>query len=335
MAIVVQRFIRLAFRKFKTEEEDGEPSTYQLLLGVINWVIIILALLLCFYAIPSARSLLDTELRYLLTIVAVIILTIFFQRLVRYGLGRYLQKSAQNLKVDPTAFNFLKNAINAIILLISFFFIFYSIPALRAVGTTLLASAGIVAAVAAFASQHALANIVSGVFIVIFKPFRVDDMIKIGVDITGKVEDITLRHTVIRNFENRRVIIPNSTVNAETIINSNLIEEKICVHLEIGISYDSDIDRAMAIMRSVSERHPMCIDNRDAAAIAENRPIAIVRVLALADSSVILRAWAWAQNADDAFVMKCDLLKQVKEEFDRQGIEIPFPHLTLVYKKDV
>ncbi|MBN1561648.1 mechanosensitive ion channel family protein [candidate division KSB1 bacterium] len=293
------------------------------------------ALLLCFYAIPAAQFLLDSEFRYLLVILSVIILTIFFQRLVRFGLGRYLRKSAVNLKMDPTAFNFLKNAINMIILLIASFFIFYSIPALRAIGATLLASAGIIAAVAAFASQHALANIVSGVFIVIFKPFRVDDMIEIGADISGKVEDITLRHTVIRNFENRRVIIPNSTINSETIVNSHLVEEKICIHLEVGISYDSDIDRAMVIMQTVSERHALCLDNRDDEKKAENRPIVNVRVIALTDSAVILRAWVWARNADDAFVMKCDLLKLVKEEFDRQGVEIPFPHRTLVYKKDV
>ncbi|MBN1478799.1 mechanosensitive ion channel family protein [candidate division KSB1 bacterium] len=304
-------------------------------MGVFNWLLFIVALLSCFYIIPPARNVLTTDFRYFLIIVAIIILTVFVQRLVRFALGQYLQKSAENLKVDPTAFSFIKNALNAIIFFIAIFFIFYSIPAFRALGTTLLASAGIVAAVAAFASQHALANIVSGIFIVIFKPFRVDDIIKIGTDILGKVEDITLRHTVIRNFENRRVIIPNSTISSDVIINSNLVEEKICVHLEIGISYDSDINKAMHIMRTLAEKHSMCIDNRDEEKKAKNKPIVVVRVIALADFSVNLRAWVWAQNADDAFVMKCDLLKQTKEEFDRQGIEIPFPHRTLVYKKDV
>lgn len=272
---------------------------------------------------------------YVVFVLVVAVATFIIQRLLRLLLNKYLDNSAHVLKVDPTAFNFIKNAINAVILLIAMMLIFYSIPPFRALGTTMLASAGIIAAIAAFASQHALANIVSGVLIVIFKPFRVDDIVYIGTDVKGKIEDITLRHTVIRNFENRRVIIPNSTISSETIINSNLVEEKICVHLEVGISYDSDINKAMQIMRELSEAHPLHIDNRTIEQKKEGNPIVNVRVLALADSSVNVRAWVWANNADDAFVMKCDLLKQVKEEFDRQGVEIPFPHRTLVYKKDV
>lgn len=337
VTIVIQRIIKMMVNKIlKPEEsENGEPSNAKLVLSIINWTLIMLAIFLSFHIIPPAKNLFDTDFRYVLSIIGIIILTVFVQRLVRFGLGRYLRKSAEHLKVDPTAFNFIKNALNAIIVIIAIFIIFYTIPTFRALGTTMLASAGIVAAVAAFASQHALANIVSGIFIVIFRPFRVDDIVYIGTDVKGKIEDITLRHTVIRNFENRRVIIPNSTISSETIINSNLVEEKICVHLEIGISYDSDINKAMQIMRTLSEKHSMCIDNRDAEKKAKNKPIVIVRVLALADFSVNLRAWVWANNSDDAFVMKCDLLKQIKEEFDRQGIEIPFPHHTLVYKTDV
>lgn len=335
--IIVQRLIKLAiFKVLKSDDaENGEPSNRKLILSIVNWTLVIIAILLSFYILPTARLLLQTDLRYVITIAAIIIITIFLQRLVRFGIGRYLRKSAEHLKVDPTAFNFIKNALNAIILLVGIFVIFYTIPAFRALGATMLASAGIVAAVAAFASQQALANIVSGIFIVIFRPFRVDDIVAIGTDVRGKIEDITLRHTIIRNFENRRVIIPNSTINSETIVNSNLVEEKICVHLEIGISYDSDIDNAMTILRTVSERHPMCIDNRSNEQKRENNPIVNVRVIALADFSINLRAWVWAKNADDAFIMKCDLLKEIKEEFDRQGIEIPFPHHTLVYKKDV
>ncbi len=335
--VIVQRIIKKIVTRIlkKTESANDGPSNSKLVLGIINSLLVITAVFLSFYITPPARALLDSKFRYIIFIIAILILTVFVQRLVRFGLGRYLRHSAEQLKVDPTAFNFIKNALNAIIFIIALVVIFYTIPTFRALGTTMLASAGIFAAIAAFASQHALANIVSGLFIVIFRPFRVDDMVFIGTDIRGKIEDITLRHTVIRNFENRRVIIPNSTISSETIINSNLVEEKICVHLEIGISYDSDINKAMQIMRSLSEAHSMCIDNRTAEQKQQDKPIVVVRVLALGESSVNLRAWVWAHNADDAFVIKCDLLKQVKEEFDRQGVEIPFPHRTLVYKKEV
>ena len=283
----------------------------------------------------QSMQIIDKPWEYAVFVLVVLAATLVVQRIIHFVLNRYLKRSAEVLRVDPTAFNFLKNAMNAMIFIGAIIIIFYGIKPFRSLGTTMLASAGIIAAVAAFASQHALANIVSGMFVVIFRPFRVDDIVFIGTDIKGKIEDITLRHTVIRNFENRRVIIPNSLISSETIINSNLVDEKICVHLEVGISYDSDINKAMEIMQNLAEGHPLCIDNRDEEKKAKNKPIVVVRVLALADFSVNLRAWVWANNADDAFVMKCELLKQVKEEFDRQGIEIPFPHRTLVYKKDV
>ncbi len=272
---------------------------------------------------------------HLLVVLVTLVITIILLRIIRTSWARYIKKSADTLKVDPTTFNFIKNTLSFLIIMGAVIFIFYTIPALRALGLTLIASAGIFAAVAGFASQQAFSNIISGIFIVMFKPFRVDDLVKIGTDLMGRVEDITLRHTIIRNFENRRIIIPNSVISSETIINSNIVEEKICVHLEIGISYDSEIDLAMRIMREVSEQYPLCIDNRTPEQKQENNPIVVVRVLNLADYFVLLRAWVWALNADDAFVMKCDLLKQVKEEFDRQGVEIPFPYRTLVNKSDL
>ena len=272
---------------------------------------------------------------HLLVILVTLVLTIILLRIIRTSWARYIKKSADTLRVDPTTFNFIKNTLSFLIIMGAVIFIFYTIPAFRSLVLTLIASAGIFAAVAGFASQQAFSNIISGIFIVMFKPFRVDDLVKIGQDLIGRVEDITLRHTIIRNFENRRIIIPNSVISSETIINSNIVEEKICVHLEIGISYDSEIDLAMRIMREVSEQHPLCIDNRTPEQKQENNPIVVVRVLNLADYFVLLRAWVWALNADDAFVMKCELLKQVKEEFDRQGVEIPFPYRTLVNKSDL
>ncbi len=95
---------------------------------------------------------------------------------------------------------------------------------LQTISTGIFASAGIFAAIIGFASQQAFSNIVGGIFIVIFKPFRVGDFIQVGTNI-GNVEDITLRHTVIKDLQNKRIIIPNSVISTETIVN-NHIEEK-------------------------------------------------------------------------------------------------------------
>ncbi len=129
------------------------------------------------------------------------------------------------------------------------------------------------------------------------------------------MEDITLRHTVLKDFENRRVIIPNSVISNESIINSSIADEKICSWLEVGISYDSDIDLAISIIREEAMRHAEYIDNRSNEEKAAGSHPVIVRVLGYGESSVNLRAYIWASSPSAAFGLKCDLYKTVKKRF--------------------
>jgi small conductance mechanosensitive channel len=247
-------------------------------------------------------------------------------------LQRGFEKSSRHLKVDVTQFSFLKHVVTAVIWVIGLSIVIYTIPALRNLSTSLLASAGILAVIIGFASQQAFSNIVSGILIVIFKPFRVGDRLSIGTDVRGVVEDITLRHTVIRNYENKRLIIPNSVISNETIENADIGDQKVCKWVEFGISYDSDIDKAMKIMREEAMKHPDFLDARTEKEKKEKQPAVNVRVLGFGDSSVNLRAWVWANDAAAAFRLGTDLNKTIKERFDREGIEIPFPYRTVVFK---
>ncbi|GAB7088048.1 mechanosensitive ion channel family protein [Marinifilum fragile] len=268
-----------------------------------------------------------------LFVIFAILIGFIASKVIRFFMHRMVLRSAKKLNADPTNYNFLKNAVSFLIFILVIIIVFYSIPELKSIGVSLLASAGILAAIVGFASQQAFSNIVSGIFVVIFKPFRVGDYIKVGDLHFGTVEDITLRHTVIKNPENRRVIIPNSVISSETILNSSIADPKVCAFVEIGISYFSSIDNAISIIRSEAEKHPNLIDNRSEAEIEEGVEKVIVRVIQLADSSVLLRAYVWAENNGKAFVMKCDLLKSIKENFDKSDIEIPFPHQTVYLRK--
>ncbi|MBI9059314.1 MAG: mechanosensitive ion channel family protein [Labilibaculum sp.] len=270
----------------------------------------------------------------LLFIVLAIAGGLILSKLIHFFMNRMLKKAADKLNVDPTNYNFLKNAVSFLIFILVIIVIFYSIPELKSVGVSLLASAGILAAIVGFASQQAFSNIVSGIFIVIFKPFRVGDFIKIGNLHHGTVEDITLRHTIIKNPENRRVIIPNSVISSETILNSTIADPKVCSFLEIGISYKSNIDKAIEIIQDKAITHPNFLDNRsDDEKEADSHPI-LVRVISLGDSSILLRAYVWAADSGKGFVMKCDLLKSIKEQFDIDEIEIPFPHQTVYLRQE-
>ncbi|OEK05553.1 mechanosensitive ion channel protein MscS [Roseivirga misakiensis] len=271
-------------------------------------------------------------LNYTFFALAVLICAFILLKILRAFLNRYIRKSSDDLKVDPTQYKFLNNALGFIIYLGAIAFIFMVIPKLKTVGVTLFASAGIFAAIIGFASQAAFSNIISGIFIVIFKPFRVGDIVQVSNHSTGTVEDITLRHTVIRDFENKRLVIPNSVISAESIHNYNLIDEKVRNHIFYGISYDSDVDLAIKIIQEEAMAHKNFIDNRSQEEKDNGDPAVIVRLINFGDSSVNLRAQVWSKDPILAFELKTDINRTIKKRFDLEGIEIPFPHRTLVYK---
>lgn len=262
----------------------------------------------------------------------IITVTLIVGYLFNRFLFRFFSKSTFILRNDPTNYKFLRHAITALIYLVGFGMAIFQIDSLRGVAGSILAGAGILAVAVGFASQQALSNIVSGILLVIFKPYRINDRIIVKDTLQGVVEDITLRHTIIRDFQNRRIVIPNSVISNEVIINADLAEEKVCRFVEVGISYDSDIKRAKQIMREEVLNHPLHIDPRTPEQIEEGVDEVPVRVLSFGDSSINLRAWAWAANQADGFVMHCDLLESIKGRFDAEGVEIPYPYRTLVFK---
>ena len=275
---------------------------------------------------------LSPEYKRLALILGILIFAFVFNRLVLWLMNRSFTNASEKLKVDPTRYRFFKNAVSLIIGLVAIAAVIYLVPKLRALAIALFAGAGVFLAILGFAAQQAFSNIISGIFIVIFRPFRVGDLIRIGSDYYGTIEDITLRHTVITNFENRRIIIPNSVISSETLVNSSIGDEKICEFIVFGISYESNIDQAMDIMREQAEKHPLCIDNRTDQDKAEGLPVVQVFTIGFGDSSVNLRATVWSSNPLQAREMHFDLNKSIKERFDQEGIEIPYPHRTVTYK---
>ena len=270
-------------------------------------------------------------IKYGIVVIITFSLAFIFSKITK----RAIRVTSRKLDVDQTTTSFMSNAISFLFYIGALIVIFFYIPKLRSLGVTLFAGASIATALVLFASQQAFSNIINGIFIVIFKPFRVGDVLKVGELGNGVVEDVTLRHTVIRDYENRRVVIPNSQIGSDILINSSIQDEMIRNFVEFGISYDSNIDKAFRIIQEEAQKHPGFVDNRTAEEKEKNVPPVVVRVTGFGDSSVNLRSYVWSKDHNSGFAMKCDLYKAVKERFDREGIEIPFPYRTIVYKKDI
>ena len=262
-------------------------------------------------------------------VLVILIVTVIMAKLVRKAMSR----KDRFIKIDTTQYKFLSHMITGLIYFFGLLLAFYSVPALRGLATSIFAGSGVLAVIIGFASQQALSNVVSGIFIAIFKPFRIGDRIRLAdKEFIGIVEDITLRDTVIRTFDYKRIIVPNSVISSEVLENAHIVDQRTQKFFEIGISYDSDIDKAMQIIKEEAVKHPRFLDNRTEEEIAENEEPVKVRVLGFGESSVNLRGYIWAKSPTDAFVLGCDLNKSVKERFDNEGIEIPFPYRTLVFK---
>jgi small conductance mechanosensitive channel len=273
----------------------------------------------------------DNPWEYVVFAMVVVVVAFIVSKILKFVVGRFVKTAAQKLKVDPTRYKFFKNTIDFIVYLLATIVIFRSVPALQSYGNTLLTGAGVLAAIVGFASQSAFSNIISGIFLVIFRPFSVHDRVQIGQLYMGDVEDITLRHTVIRNFENRLIVIPNSVINNETIINSTLTNEFVCNFVEFTISFNSNVDKAIQLIQVEAMKHPECKDNRTEEEKKNGEPCVVVRLINLSEFGQQLRAYVWAKDPTAGFILKCDLLKSVKQQFDKNGIEIPY---RTVYMKE-
>ncbi len=338
--IGLQLLTRLLYNWFSSREKKrfpGEISTSLLFVRrILNalWIVLGIIAISFVFAEKNQSEVLEENFRLVLYLGLLAVATIVTAATSNMWFKRSIDRKI-TLGDDPTAYKFLRYVAVISIYLVGILFGLLAFPSLRGVAQTALGGAGVIAIIAGVASQEALANLVGGIFIISFKPFRIGDIIKLTDNMIGTVTDITLRHTVIRNFENKMIVIPNAMINKEKLINYDLGEKKCCERIEIGISYDSDVKMARKIMQEECENHRFIIDNRSIQEIEDEEPIVKTALISLNDSSVTIRAWAWTKDFPDAFELRNDVLESIKTRFEENGIEIPFPYRTIVMKKDI
>lgn len=182
--------------------------------------------------------------------------------------------------------------------------------------STILGAAGIASVAIGFAAQTSLSNLISGVFLIWEKPFMVDDVVKVG-DTTGAVVAIDLLSTKIRTFDNTLVRIPNENLikNPCTNITKFAIRR---FDINLGVAYKEDINKVVQILREVADQNPHCLD--------EPEPLIVFK--GFGDSALEFLFGVWFAKAD-FLQLRNSIQREIKERFDAEGIEIPFPHRTL------
>lgn len=326
------RLERRSLKKFP----DEEPATIHLTQKILNalWLVLgLMAISWNFMDEERVKEVAVGNFGLVLYLGFVAVLTLVIASVTQAWFRKTIKlRTIENQ--DTTSYKFLRYIAIFGVYFLGGILVLIAFESMRSFAVTALGGAGVLAVVAGVASQEALSNLVGGLFIIAFKPFKLGDIIKVDESMVGTVSDITLRHTIIGNYENKMIVIPNSIINKEKLINYDLGERMCCQWIEVGISYDSDIDLAKHIMREECEDHPNLLDHRSELDKYNNEKKVIIRVISLGDSAITLRAWAWAANFGEAFEMKCDLYESIKKRFDKEGVSIPFPHRTMVFKDD-
>lgn len=178
--------------------------------------------------------------------------------------------------------------------------------------TSLVALLGTAGLAVGLALQGALSNVAAGIMLLVLRPFRVGDVVEFGSTL-GVVDEIGLFVTSMHTPDNIAMIVPNSQVWGNTIMNYGLRDTRR-VDLVLGIGYADDMEKAVTIVKSVI--------NEDGRILEDPEPL--VAIAELADSSVNIYARPWVKR-EDFFTVKLDLTRRIKERFDAEGISIPFP----------
>ena len=258
-----------------------------------------------------------------LKVVGVLFLTFLLTWVVRLILNKVEKKAGiKRIRgVSQISQKLLKNIVVGILYVIGIFTAINQIPSLSSALSTVLAGSGILAVIVGFAAQESFGNLVSGIFLTLFKPFDVGNRVRlVSQDINGYIEDITLRHTVIRTVTDTRLLVPNSVMGSAIVENTNYVDGNPTKNfIDVDVAYDTDLEKAMAIMSEVIVSHPKYVGVKPLTIYVRN----------FAASGISLRGTMTTRTLDDNYIASSEARIALKKAFDAAGIVIPYQTVTI------
>jgi small-conductance mechanosensitive channel len=182
--------------------------------------------------------------------------------------------------------------------------------------TALLGAAGIAGIAIGFASQTSVSNIISGLFLISEKPFEVGDVIKVG-STSGIILSIDLLSVKIRTFDNLFIRIPNEQLIKTEVTNVTRFPIRR-LNIDLSVAYKENIGRVKDILFDVAKSNPFCLNFPE--------PVFVIKEFGADGIELLLGAWF---SKTDYLALKNSIMQEIKERFDREDIEIPFPHISV------
>ena len=241
---------------------------------------------------------------------AILLAAWFVSRILSRGARRALEISPSNSQLLN---DFIANVINKVVMLVGFL---VGLAALEVNVGPIMAMVGAAGFVVAFALQGTLSNFASGIMLMLYRPYDIGDNVEVA-GIMGTVKSMTLVSTSIITADNRMMVVPNNSIWGNVITNATHSETRR-VDMTFGIGYNDNIEQAEQIMKKILSGNPLVLKD----------PEPVVTVNELADSSVnfICRPWV---NTADYWTVYGEVTRAVKEQFDAEGISIPYPQMDI------
>ena len=275
------------------------------------------------------RNFLEKYLDKFIAVIFIIAIVVLINKIVDRVIDKTINRRRK--KNVTTLLLFIKRIKKLVLYSIAVLMILSQFEVFNTFSTTLLSGLGIGSVVLGLAAQESLKNFFGSLALVVGSAYEVGDFIEcVDKNVSGTVEDITMRHTIIRTINNRRVIIPNSQMNSYTIENFNYGDNENVKLVDFSIAYEADIDKSIDIIKR--EMKKMYAPNPK----GKNKDAEFpkVRVASWNDSSISLRAWVWGKDNGDVYENVYRLNYVVKKEFDKEGIEIPYPRIVTLNRKE-
>tara|TARA_R110000868_G_scaffold44318_5_gene148186 strand:- start:14536 stop:15348 length:813 start_codon:yes stop_codon:yes gene_type:complete len=264
------------------------------------------------YFVTAYPIILEYSLRLIAAVFIWVIGSWIIKKIVK-GFRKAMEKAAYDVSLKKFLGNLLSWVLKIVLIVV-----LLSVVGLETTSfAAILAAAGLAIGLAL---QGSLGNFAGGVLIMIFKPFKIGDVIEAQGQI-GSVKEIGIFTTKLIGLSNKEIIIPNGLLSNGNIVNYTS-EGTRRVDLVFGVGYDSDIKKTKEVLLNVLTSHPKVLKD----------PAPTVNVLELADSSINFAVRPWCESAD-YWAVYFEVTEQTKENLDIAGIEIPYPHRVEIRKK--
>jgi len=247
---------------------------------------------------------LNTVIRVILTLAIGIPLIIFVRKLVQKLVRNRLSPQSEQLVVRIVYYSL---ALILVVMVLNEFGFKVS---------ALLGAAGIIGIAVGFAAQTSISNIISGIFLISEKPFVIGDVIEVG-SIIGEIQSIDLLSLKLKTADNKFVRVPNETVIKTEVTNLTRFPARR-VDIKITVSYKENLKKVQELLIKIAEEEPKAL----------KEPQAIVRVDSFGDSGIDFIFGVWGKTSE-LFSLKTEIMMRIKETFEAENIEIPYPHIVL------